>query len=529
MERKWKSKRRSKKSTDTARGWIYTRKINQFLTLAVCLLLILGLQGLKIPFPLAKLPILLDPLAILTNLLASRMFLTSSLLALITISLTIVFGRAWCGWVCPLGTILDLLTPARTDNERFSMVPPSWRVAKFLLLIMILILALLGNQTLMIFDPVTIFIRTFTIGIFPALDRVITAIEAYLYGFPSFGEIITEVDTWFRPRIFPVEPEQYPYGWLFILILVGLIAMNWIAPRFFCRYLCPLGGFLALISKGALLRRRVETDCKSCGRCNEVCPTGTIDPMNGFVSDPSECTMCLECLNACPRDSINFRMPRSISQIYSLADWNEYDPGRREALFAIGGALAAIILFRIQPLFTQENPFLLLPPGAQGNDFQSACIRCGLCMRVCPTGGLQPAISEAGIAGLWTPVLVPRLGYCDYACNNCGLVCPVHAIPSLVLEQKRKQTIGIAEIDQERCIAWADHLDCIVCEEMCPVPDKAIRLEEVSVTNAEGRVVLLKLPHMIRKNCIGCGICEYQCPVEGAAAIRVLASHLVTI
>jgi formate hydrogenlyase subunit 6/NADH:ubiquinone oxidoreductase subunit I len=122
---------------------------------------------------------------------------------------------------------------------------------------------------------------------------------------------------------------------------------------------------------------------------------------------------------------------------------------------------------------------------------------------------------------LWTPVLVPRLGYCDYSCSACGQVCPVQAIPPLSLEDKRKKVIGLAYIDQNRCIPWADNRDCIVCEEMCPVPKKAIRLEPVEVVNAKGARVTVQRPHVIREHCIGCGICEYKCPVNGEAAIRI--------
>ncbi|OGO05885.1 MAG: hypothetical protein A2Y60_04640 [Chloroflexi bacterium RBG_13_54_9] len=142
-------------------------------------------------------------------------------------------------------------------------------------------------------------------------------------------------------------------------------------------------------------------------------------------------------------------------------------------------------------------------------------------MRACPTSAIQPALTEAGLEGLWTPVLVPRLGYCDYSCNACGQVCPVQAIPSLNLEEKRRQVIGLAYIDQNRCIPWADHKDCIVCEEMCPVPDKAIKLERLEVRNGDGQMVTVQRPQVIRERCIGCGICEYKCPLNGEAAIRV--------
>jgi NAD-dependent dihydropyrimidine dehydrogenase PreA subunit len=134
---------------------------------------------------------------------------------------------------------------------------------------------------------------------------------------------------------------------------------------------------------------------------------------------------------------------------------------------------------------------------------------------------LQPALSESGLEGLWTPVLLPRLGYCDYACNACGQACPVQAIPPLSLDEKREQVIGRAYIDQNRCIAWSDHRDCIVCEEMCPLPDKAVHLQPGQVTGEDGEPVSIQLPYVLRERCIGCGICEYKCPVNGQAAIRV--------
>jgi formate hydrogenlyase subunit 6/NADH:ubiquinone oxidoreductase subunit I len=130
-------------------------------------------------------------------------------------------------------------------------------------------------------------------------------------------------------------------------------------------------------------------------------------------------------------------------------------------------------------------------------------------------------VFQAGLQGLGTPVLVPRLGYCDYSCNACGQVCPTEAIPLLSLEDKRTQVVGRAYIDQSRCLPWSDSQPCVVCEEMCPLPEKAIQLEEREVWAPDGATVTLQLPHVLSASCIGCGICEYRCPVSGQAAIRV--------
>jgi len=93
--------------------------------------------------------------------------------------------------------------------------------------------------------------------------------------------------------------------------------------------------------------------------------------------------------------------------------------------------------------------------------------------------------------------------------------------PALDLERKRRTAIGMAVVDRNRCLPWAYGVPCIVCEEMCPVPDKAIRLEEATVLNAQGEEVTVQRPYVLLDLCIGCGICEYQCPMEGEAAIRV--------
>jgi formate hydrogenlyase subunit 6/NADH:ubiquinone oxidoreductase subunit I len=135
-------------------------------------------------------------------------------------------------------------------------------------------------------------------------------------------------------------------------------------------------------------------------------------------------------------------------------------------------------------------------------------------------------MAEAAIEALWTPVVVPRLGYCDYSCNACGRICPMQAIPALPIEEKQQQVIGKAYVNRDRCIAWSDMIGCIVCEEMCPLPEKAIKLEILQKLDSQGDLTEVQVPYVNRDLCIGCGICEYKCPVASEAAIRVFIPNL---
>jgi MauM/NapG family ferredoxin protein len=160
---------------------------------------------------------------------------------------------------------------------------------------------------------------------------------------------------------------------------------------------------------------------------------------------------------------------------------------------------------------------VIRPPGAlPEEEFIDRCIRCGNCMKVCITNGLQPVMFESGIEGVWTPQLVPEIGYCEYNCTLCGHSCPTGAIERLPLEKKRLARLGTAIVDKSICIAWAQHKDCLVCEEHCPVAEKAIK----TTTGDTGDGVLK--PVVDPALCIGCGTCQSRCPVRPVRAIRVI-------
>jgi Pyruvate/2-oxoacid:ferredoxin oxidoreductase delta subunit len=146
-------------------------------------------------------------------------------------------------------------------------------------------------------------------------------------------------------------------------------------------------------------------------------------------------------------------------------------------------------------------------------------------MKACPTSGLQPTLFEAGLEGIWTPMLVPHIGYCEYNCNLCGQVCPTQAIQPLPLEDKKKVKIGLAAFDTGRCLPYDYDRECLVCEEHCPVSPKAIYFFTTEVQTRDGKTIQVKQPRVDPELCTGCGICENVCVFKDRAAVRVTSAN----
>ena len=229
----------------------------------------------------------------------------------------------------------------------------------------------------------------------------------------------------------------------------------------------------------------------------------------------SECMVCYNCEDSCPPKSIStkFQLPRKGNR-------NKIDLGRRRVTGSIVSGIFAASLPRFSGTSKSRTHKFERPPGSVTEaDFLDKCIRCGECMQACPTNFIQPAFFETGVDGLWTPILEPAIGYCEYECNRCTQVCPTKAIEALSLNDKKAFKIGTAVIVKDKCYTYADGYNCAVCEEHCPVPDKAIRFREVDVWNFEGKLVKVKQIYVVPDLCIGCGICENVCPRSDAPGI----------
>ena len=217
-------------------------------------------------------------------------------------------------------------------------------------------------------------------------------------------------------------------GMLFLAILAASLRVT----RLWCRSICPLGALLGAVSRWSVLGLHKDADsCDKCNRCLMHCQGGD-DPIGGAPWRKSECLMCMNCVGSCPHESLQFRFFRNETEVASP------DLGRRRTITGLAAGAAAVPLMRANTgMGKSRHERLLRPPGALDEpDFLSRCIRCGECMKVCPNNSLHPTLDEAGLEGLWTPTLVPRIGYCEPSCVLCSEVCPTGAIWQITPKEK---------------------------------------------------------------------------------------------
>jgi MauM/NapG family ferredoxin protein len=467
-----------------------------------------------------------DPLILITTLLSAHAVAKAFLLSLVVIALTMLLGRVFCGWVCPLGTLNNLVgmlkkkrsTPLKSPLGKGVERGVNWHRVKYLILIGMLVSALFTLQPVGIMDPLSLLIRSFSVSIYPLFNHAVRAVFDTVYAAnPLDIAAVTEpVYNVLRKTVLSFSQPVYRQGVFIGLLFLGILGMNLVEKRFWCRYLCPLGALLGLLSRFSLLKRSVSEGCTECGACAGVCQGAAAPDVKGQWKD-AECYYCWNCDDICPSNAVSFGFSgKMITPAMDL--------GRRRVITSALSGIAAVPLLRITPLGTAnaKDPDLLRPPGAlEEKEFLARCVKCGECMKVCITNGLQPTFMEAGLEGIWSPTLVPRIGYCEYRCTLCGQVCPTGAIKRLTLEEKAKVKLGLAMIDKGRCLPWAHATPCIMCEEVCPTPKKAIWLEKVEVTDRKGKRITVQQPRVDLELCIGCGICENKCPVLGRPAIYV--------
>jgi MauM/NapG family ferredoxin protein len=463
----------------------------------------------------------LDPLAAIGTVLASRSLSIHFVPPVILIILTLLFGRFFCGWICPLGATLDISDRLLFKRFRRPKIKYNTKLRnlKYYILAAFLVGAIFSLQIIWLADPISIVTRSYGLILYPYFSYVTRSTFDALYYVKGINVVSEPIYGVFRNYLLPLQQPTARMLMLFFGVFAVILALSIIQRRFWCRNLCPLGGLLGLLStRLSFWRRRVSDKCIECGACRRACGLGAI-PENPRKYWPQECTECMDCRDVCPVNAISFGLKQPF---FDKPATGGLDLSRRTFVKSVIAGIAAVPLFKLNYAKRNMNEAVIRPPGSlPEEEFLDKCIRCGECMKVCPTNALHPTFLEAGVEGIGTPILVPSVGYCEYVCTACTKVCPTNAIIELTEAEKKTVKIGTARIDRNRCIPWSEYENCLVCEEQCPVPTKAIKFEITDVVTFNGEIRRLKMPVVLKDKCIGCGICENKCPIKPTAAILV--------
>ncbi|MDR1895610.1 MAG: 4Fe-4S binding protein [Prevotellaceae bacterium] len=438
----------------------------------------------------------------------------SAAIALIAVlALTLLFGRIYCSVICPFGILQDVVNrifnlgkKKRKRKKRKYHRPLN--VLRYAVMALAVITVLLGSAALFSWiDPYGNFgriMKNIFAPIYVGLNNLLAAMginSLYHVSLKSF--------------------ELFSLGFSsVVLIAVGVTVFY--RGRLFCNSICPVGALLSLVSKHAVFKLRLDDGkCNRCGLCAMKCKSECIDTKNKTL-DFSRCVTCYNCVDTCNKDAVGYRFSWKRTATVKADDGavqrKSTDTNKRRfigAVVALFGAVAANAgdeekSAKEQKRYKKSSP--VSPPGSQSiKHLLSKCTACHLCIAQCPTQVLKPAFMEYGLAGMMMPVMNYVTDFCNFECTVCSEICPNDALVNLTVEEKKRQQIGKVYFVKDLCVVYTDETNCGACSEHCPT-------KAVDMAPYKGS---LTIPVINRDICIGCGGCEYICPVRPLRAIYV--------
>ena len=429
---------------------------------------------------------------------------------IIILILTLLTGRTYCSFLCPLGIGQDIFSRIggriRKKFRRYGLKKPFTIIRYSLLAATLVVTMVSGIFLLTLLDPYSIFGRFMTFFVKP----VVIVINNFLAGILGKFDIFTLSHITvkgYQPLVYLI-----PAGFL---LLTGILSLT--KGRLYCNMICPVGTLLGLISKISILRIKFdESACTRCGRCAIGCKSSCIDFLQYNV-DVTRCVDCFNCIDICPDKALSYGLVRMKKKELKT------DESRRK--FVAGSVLLMLGLPELvkgqdkkAPVPTkvstvkENKTYPVCPPGGVSiADFNKDCTACSLCITACPNGVLQPSLLQYGIAGMMQPVMDYHKSFCTYNCTVCTEICPTYALHPLVLEAKKLTQIGKANFIKDNCIVKTEKTACGACSEACPT-------KAVYMIPYEGNLVI---PEVNNEICVGCGHCEFACPTTPYKAIFV--------
>jgi len=411
------------------------------------------------------------------------------LIFLMWVVISALFGRIYCAVACPIGIIQDLMYRLRISgkkNKKFKQkYTPEHKWLRY------------GILTL------------FVAGVILGGSSIACLIEPY----SDFGLIMSS----FAGRSLTITLMA-----LTIFIAIVIFVMK--TGRGWCNMICPVGTLLGTASRHAFFTPVINDDkCTGCGLCGKACRAQCIDTVNHKI-DSSRCVMCLDCLDNCHSEAIS--IGRNTPKTKKEEKPENQDSGRR-AFFAAGalalGSIAAKAdeghggIITLDKKKAPQRNVPVVPPGAGSvKNLHTKCVGCQLCVQACPNNVLRPSLDPDHFI---QPVMDFSDGFCRPECTVCGDVCPTGAIKSVTAEQKSAISIGRAVYDPWSCIVVTDAVKCGNCARHCPAG--AISMIKQTGDSSYGYDESLRIPSVNAERCIGCGRCEYVCPVRPHSAIYV--------
>lgn len=478
-------------------------------------------------FSAAFLPLFSDDLKLLIHPVINLQFfpalIRAPLISAVIIILTFVFGRIYCSSVCPLSTVQDIFIGRK---KKFTYSRLKITVRYFIPLVSFFLLIAGFPSIASMADPYSLSGR-----IMLAFNRIIIMPLIRLIGliFRQFSVYLPEWELQFNylPFVFTVP----------VFVLIILMAGK--RGRLYCNTLCPVGALLSIPARYSLFAVRIiKENCTECGACEKVCKAEAASSSSRYI-DPSKCISCFNCLSVCRFNALEYGK-KNISRIKNSSKNSEEKVSKEEGHTADNNLLkkrditgrrdflkktasGSVVLLSSLLIKNKKNQILLsdnvssIPPGSESREnLLSKCTSCSLCINNCPSGVLQPAVfTQLGTSGFGAPYLDYNKGFCSYSCKTCSDVCPTGAIRRLDMEKKKVIKIGEAHFERKFCIVETDKTSCGACAEICPTG--AIDLIHTGDSDSGP----LEIPLISSIYCIGCGACQYVCPVEKKNAIFV--------